>query len=187
VLHTPGLKTGQQSESKRPYYVELVLNFYNILSRQNGGDMVTKILVPTDGSKTSRRAVTYAAGLAKQTGASIILLSVIDKSTFIRQSIPSRATPTNIAEPLEDYLKQASQAHLENAEQSCRKSGVQSKSVIRSGHPVEEIIKAAKKSGADLIVMGSHGRSALKATLLGSVAFGVIHKDTKIPVLVVRR
>ena len=149
--------------------------------------MITKILVPTDGSKTSQRAVTYATGLAKQTGASIILLSVIDKGTFIPQSIPSPATPTNIAEPLEDYLKQASQAHLEYAEQSCQKNGIQSKSIIRTGHPVEEIIKAAKKTNANLIVMGSHGRSALKAALLGSVTFGVIHKDTKIPVLVVRR
>jgi nucleotide-binding universal stress UspA family protein len=149
--------------------------------------MITKILVPTDGSKTSQRAVTFAAGLAKQTGASIILLSIIDKSSLMPQSIPFPATPANIAEPLEDYLKQASQAHLEYAERLCQKNGVQSKSVIRSGHPVEEIIKETKKSKVDLIVMGSHGRSALKAALLGSVTFGIIHKDTKIPVLVVRR
>jgi nucleotide-binding universal stress UspA family protein len=149
--------------------------------------MITKILAPTDGSKMSQRSVTYAANLAKQTGASIILLSVIDKGTFIPQSIPSGATPTNIAEPLEDYLKQVSLTHLKYAAQSCEKIGVESKSVVRSGHPVEEIIKEAKKSHADLIVMGSQGRSALKAALLGSVTFGVIHKDTKIPVLVVRR
>ncbi len=149
--------------------------------------MITKILVPTDGSKPSQKAVKYAVDLAKQTGASIILLSVIDKSSFIPQSIPVSATPTKIMEPLEDYLKQASQAHLEEAEQLCTKNRVQSKTVIRSGHPVEEIIKEAKKSNVDLIVMGSHGRSALKATLIGSVTFGVIHKDTKIPVLVVRR
>jgi len=149
--------------------------------------MITKILIPTDGSKTSQRAVTYAAGLAKQINASVILLSVIDKSSFIPQAIHSPATPAHIAEPLEDYLKQASQAHLEYAERLCKKNGVHSKSVIRSGHPVEEIIKETKKSNVDLIVMGSHGRSALKAALLGSVTFGVIHKDTKIPVLVVRR
>ena len=149
--------------------------------------MITKILAPTDGSKMSQRAVTYAARLAKQTGASIILLSIIDKSIFIPQAIPSGATPTNIVEPLEDYLKQVSLSHLENAEQSCQKIGVQSQSVVRSGHPVEEIIKEAKKSHADLIIMGSQGRSALKAALLGSVTFGVIHKDSKIPVLVVRR
>jgi nucleotide-binding universal stress UspA family protein len=149
--------------------------------------MITKILVPTDGSKTSQKAVTYAAGLAKQAGASIILLSVIDKSSFFPQAIPARVTPTNIAEPLEDFLKQAAQSHLEYAGKSCQKMGVESEAVIRSGHPIEEIIKETKKSKVDLIVMGSHGRSALKAALLGSVTFGVIHKDTKIPVLVVRR
>jgi nucleotide-binding universal stress UspA family protein len=59
--------------------------------------------------------------------------------------------------------------------------------VIRTGHPVEEIIKEAEKSKVDLIVMGSHGTSALKAAVLGSITFGVIHKDTKFPVLVVRK
>ena len=149
--------------------------------------MITKILVPSDGSKTSQKAVNYAVGLAKQTGSSLILLSVIDKSSFIPQSIPSPATQKYITEPLEDYLKEASQAHLEEAAQLCTKNGVQSKTIIRSGHPVEEIIKEAKKSNVDLIVLESHGRSALKAALLGSVTFGIIHKDTKIPVLVVRR
>lgn len=149
--------------------------------------MITKILVATDGSETSQKSVKYAAELAKQTGATITLLSVTDKSLFIPQSIPPVATPTNLVEPVEDYLKQAAEAHLEVAEELCKKSGIQSKKVIRSGHPVEEIIKEAEKSKVDLIVMGSHGRSALKAALLGSVTFGVIHKDTKIPVLVVRR
>lgn len=149
--------------------------------------MITKILVPSDGSKTSQKAVKYSIGLAKQTGSSIMLLSVIDKSSFIPQSIPASATQKNIMEPLEDYLREASQAHLEDSQRLCDKNGVQSKTVIRLGHPVEEIIKEAKKSNVDLIVVGSHGRSALKASLLGSVTFGIIHKDTTIPVLVVRR
>ena len=52
---------------------------------------------------------------------------------------------------------------------------------------MEEIVNEAVKSKVNLIVMGSHGRSALRAAFLGSVTFGVIHKDTKIPVLVVRK
>ena len=69
----------------------------------------------------------------------------------------------------------------------CEKNGVQSKTIITAGHLVEEIVKEAEKSRADLIVMGSHGRSALGAAVLGSVAYGVIHKDTKTPALVVKR
>jgi nucleotide-binding universal stress UspA family protein len=149
--------------------------------------MIKKILVATDGSETSRKSVKYAVDLAKQTGANITLLSVIDKSLFVPQLVPAVATPTHLIEPIEDYLRQAAEAHIEEAEILCNKKGVQSKKIIRSGHPVEEIIKEAKKSKVDLIVTGSHGRNALKAAFLGSVAFGVIHKDSKIPVLVVRR
>ena len=84
-------------------------------------------------------------------------------------------------------MKQAAEAYLEEAERLCGKNGVQSKRVIRSGHPVEEIIKEAEKSKIDLIVIGSHGKSAIKAAVLGSVTFGVIHMDAKTPVLVVKR
>lgn len=149
--------------------------------------MISKILVPTDGSTTARKAVEYASDLAKQIGASLVLLSVIDRSLFVTKSIPSVATPTHLIEPVEDYLKQATEACLEEANNLCEKMGVKSRRVIRTGHPVEEIIREAERSKVDLIVIGSHGMSALKAALLGSVTFGVIHKDTKIPVLVVRR
>jgi nucleotide-binding universal stress UspA family protein len=149
--------------------------------------MILKILVPTDGSKTAQKSVEYAIELAKQTGATITLLSVIDKSLFVTKSIPAVAAPTHLIEPIEDYLRQAADTYIEQAEKLCKENNVQSKKVIRSGHPEEEIIKEAEKSKVDLIVMGSHGRSAIKAAVLGSVTFGVIHKDTKVPVLVVRR
>jgi len=149
--------------------------------------MISKILVPTDGSKTAQKSVEYAIELAKQTGATIMLLSVIDKSLFVTKSIPAVAAPTHLAEPIEDYLRQAADTYIEKAEKLCKENNVQSKKVIRSGHPEEEIIREAEKSKVDLIIMGSHGRSAIKAAVLGSVTFGVIHKDTKVPVLVVRK
>ena len=150
--------------------------------------MISKILVPTDGSKTARKAARYAVELAKQTGATITLVSVIDPSFYVSQSIPDViATPMHLREPIWDFLKQGAEAHLNNAEKLCKKNGVRSKTVIRTGHPVEEIIKEGEKSKVDLIIMGSHGRSALKAAVLGSVTFGIIHKDTKVPVLVIRR
>jgi len=149
--------------------------------------MVKKILVPVDGSDTAGKAARYAADLAKQTGAAITLLSVIDTSPYTTRSVPAVATPTHLIEPIEDYLRQTAGAFLSEAKKICKGRKVKSKSVIRSGHPVEEILKEAKASGVDLIVVGSHGRSALGATLLGSVAFGIIHRDTSLPVLVVRR
>lgn len=158
-----------------------------IISKQKGGFMISKILVATDGSETARKSVEYAADLAKQTGATITLLTVINKSFFITQSVPAVATPTHLIEPIEDYLRQVAEADIEEAERLCNKSGVQSERVIRLGHPVEEIIREAEESEVDLIVMGSHGKGALEAAFLGSVTFGVIHKDTKVPVLVVRK
>jgi len=151
--------------------------------------MISKILVPTDGSETANKSIKYAAGLAKQLGAKITLLSVIDINVggFLAQTISAVNSPTHLIEPIEDYLKQTAGAYIKEGERICKKNGIQSKKVIRSGHPVEEIINEAVKSKVDLIVMGSQGRSALGAAILGSVTFGVIHKDTKIPVLVVRK
>ncbi|WAC08948.1 MAG: universal stress protein [Thermodesulfobacteriota bacterium] len=151
--------------------------------------MISKILVPTDGSETSNKSVKYAAGLAKQLGAKITLLSVIDINvgSFIAQTVSAVDSPTHIIEPIDHYLKQTAEAYLKEGEKICTKKGIQSKKVIRSGHPVEEIVNEAVKSKVDLIVMGSQGRSALKAAILGSVTFGVIHQDIKIPVLVVRK
>ncbi len=150
--------------------------------------MVKKMLVPIDGSDTSRKALAYAVDLAKQTGSTIVALSVVDKDPFfVAQTVPPVATPTHLMENMEDYLRQAAEAVVEEAYEFCVSRGVDSQRLIRTGHPVREIAKAAQDSGADLIVIGSHGRSALRASLLGSVTIGVIHRETKIPVLVVRR
>lgn len=148
--------------------------------------MISKILVPTDGSKMAQKAARYAVELAKKTGASIVFLSAIDTRFMVSQSIPAAASPTHLIDPIDDYLRQAAEAYLSEMEKLCRRNNVRSKTVIRSGHPVDEIIKEARKSKADLIVMGSLGKSALKAAVLGSVSFGVIQNDFKIPVLLVK-
>lgn len=150
--------------------------------------MIEKILVPTDGSETARKAAKYAYGLAALSGGSVTLLSVINRHAFIgKPTIPASQTPTHIVESLEDFLRQAAEQEMREIEKLGDQKGIKTKFVIRYGHPVEEIIKEAEKEKADLIVIGSHGKSALSAALLGSVAYGVIHTDTKVPVLIVRR
>jgi nucleotide-binding universal stress UspA family protein len=157
--------------------------------------MISKILVPTDGSKTARKAARYAVDLAMLSGATVIVLSVVDRTPFISPSVPGFVSPSrpgvthpeHLIEPIEDYLKEAAKADMNEIVKLCNQNHVPSKTVIRLGHPVEAIVKEAERSRVDLIVIGSHGRSAIKAALLGSVTFGVIHKDTKIPVLVVRK
>ena len=148
--------------------------------------MVKKILVPVDGSKTSLKAATFAVDLARQLGASIIALSVIDKRLFMGgTTVPSKVAK-EMVEPVEDYLKEATEEYLEDVRKLCQKNKVTFRTLTKMGYPVAEIIKEAKRAEADMIVMGSHGRSALSATVLGSVSYGVIHHDKSVPVLIVR-
>ena len=149
--------------------------------------MLSKILVPIDGSKMSQKAAKYAIDLAKQTGASLMLLSVIDNRFIISQTVSASASPTHVKESVEDYLKQAVQASADEISRLCDKNRVRCKWAIRTGHPVEVIVNEAKKVKANLIVMGSHGKSALRAAVLGSVTYGVMHEDSNVPVLIVRR
>jgi nucleotide-binding universal stress UspA family protein len=148
--------------------------------------MISKILVPSDGSKAAQRAAGYAIDLAKQLKASIIILSVIDQRSLIAKTVPASKTARRTIEPIEDYLKEAAEGYAREIKKLCDKNRVASNISIKMGHPVEEIVKEAKRSKANLIVMGSHGRSALSATVLGSVSYGVIHNDKSIPVLIVR-
>ncbi len=149
--------------------------------------MISKILVPTDGSKTAQKAGTYAVGLAKQLHASIIVLSVMDKRLLVSRTVSVGRSQPAVAESIDDYLREAAETYTGEIKKLCEKKGIQSKAVIKTGHPVEEIVKEAEKSKTDLIIMGSHGQSALVAATLGSVTYGVIHKDTKIPILLVKR
>ena len=149
--------------------------------------MISKILIPTDGSRTAQKAAMYAVDLAKQLKASVIAMSVIDKRSFMGKTVPARTAARHVIEPLEDYLREAAEVYTGEIKRLCDKNGVRSKTVITAGHPVEDIVKEAAKATVNLIVMASHGKSALAAAVLGSVTYGVIHKDAKIPVLIVKK
>jgi nucleotide-binding universal stress UspA family protein len=149
--------------------------------------MISTILVPTDGSTTANGAGAYAVGLAKQLHASIIVISIIDRRLLVIRTMSVEASHVGVAESLDDYLREAAEKSAGEIAKLCEEAGVPAKTVVIAGHPVEEIVKEAENLKVDLIVMGSHGQSALVAAALGSVTYGVIHKDTAIPVLVVRR
>lgn len=150
--------------------------------------MISKIFVATDGSETALKASRYAVRLAKQLGASITILSVIDNRSLADYCTgPYDVPPIHIIEPAEKFLREAAKRDVAQVKKICDKSGVSCRTVISSGHPVEEIINVAERSGSHLIILGSHGRGALATVFLGSVTYGVIHKETQIPVLIVRR
>jgi len=149
--------------------------------------MISTIILPTDGSKTAQKAARYAIDLAQQLQCSIIVLSIIDNRALVAQTIPAWENARHIIEPIEDYLREAAEEYANDIKKICDEKGVRSKILVTSGYPAEEIIKEAESSHADLIVMGSHGRSAFAVAFLGSVTYSIIHNETKIPVLVVRR
>jgi len=138
---------------------------------------ISKILVPSDGSKTAQKAAAYAVDLAKQLKASIVAMSVIDNRSIIAQTVSASETTKHTIESVDDYLRAVAEGHAGEIKKLCDKSGVASMISVKIGHPMEEIVKEAKRSKADLIVMGSHGRSSLSAKVLGSISYGVIHND----------
>ena len=89
--------------------------------------MISKILVPTDGSGIAQKAAKYAVRFAKEMGAGVVLLNVIDKRFIVSRSIPAVASPTHLTDTIEDYLKQAAEAFMKEVEQLCRKNNVRSK------------------------------------------------------------
>jgi nucleotide-binding universal stress UspA family protein len=150
--------------------------------------MISKILIATDGSETAQKAARYAVTLAKQLGASLIIVSVVDNRSLVSYySLPPETTTMPLAKPMENYLKKAAEKDVAKVKKLCEKQGVRCRGITLFGHPAEEIVKEAERRRVNLIILGSHGKRPLAAVFLGSVTYGVVHKDTKIPVLILRK
>jgi nucleotide-binding universal stress UspA family protein len=143
--------------------------------------MFRKLLVATDGSEASGRAAERALGLAKALGAEVMAVSVADLRTGAETSsfVPSYSFELFAA------LRRSAQQHVDAVRAEGAKLGVPVKTEVIEGIPAPAIVQAAKDSAADLVVMGTHGRTGLKLLFLGSTAQGVVH-GTTIPVLLVR-
>ncbi|WP_395027172.1 universal stress protein [Comamonas odontotermitis] len=145
--------------------------------------MFKHILVPVDGSPTSMLAVNKAAGLAKVFGSQVTAVYVIDPYPFT-------GVGADFAYGQAQYLSAATaDAHtaLDSVKSAMEQAGIPVDTVMGEGHSVHDgIMEAARTTGADLIVMGSHGRRGLEKLVLGSVTQRVLG-DSLIPVLVVRQ
>jgi nucleotide-binding universal stress UspA family protein len=144
--------------------------------------MFQRIMVPTDGSDITQKAIDMAIALAKSVGAEIHTICV--KEPFPYGAI-SEMQPTPPQEFF-DAQERIATRHVAAVAASCSAAGVPCQAVTIEGlHPWEAIIDHAKRMECDLLVMGSHGRRGVSALLLGSETQKVL-THTKIPVLVVR-
>ena len=144
--------------------------------------MFKRILVPTDGSDITTKAVNTAITLAKSVGAQVYTISV--KEPFPYSAI-SEMQPTPPQEFF-DAQERIAAARVKAVADACAAVGVACQShTIEALHPWEAIIDHAKLMNCDLLVMASHGRRGVAALLLGSETQKVLtHSNT--PVLVVR-
>ena len=141
---------------------------------------INRILCPTDFSKTAQKGLEYAVSLASFHDAEIVLLHVVNQLHGFDNFQIVALTPQEIAEGME---KRAYETLGNLADQV--EGSVRIEKAVRHGKASVEIAKAADEIGADLVVMGSHGRSGLSHVLIGSVAEAVVRHVT-CPVLIVR-
>ena len=147
--------------------------------------MYQRILVATDGSALSKKAVKHAINLAASTGASLVALKVVPRYPVSFFDSSATLSVETVSEAEKKWVTDA-EAQLDAVVKEAQSAGVKAKTaVVKSDLIAESIISAARKHKADLVVMASHGRKGLKRILLGSEALAVL-THSEVPVLILR-
>lgn len=147
--------------------------------------MYQKILIATDGSTLSRKAVSSGLQLAALTGAGIVALKVVPRYPISYFEGGVALSVNNVAD-VEKQWAEAAMAVVEKVKDDAEAEGIKAKAMtVSSDFTAEAIINAAKKHKCDLIVMASHGRRGMKRLLMGSETMHVL-THSHIPVLVLR-
>jgi len=127
------------------------------------------IMVPTDGSKCSLKAEDIAISIAKNFKAKLVVVHVIDEKLIY---------------PFE-VLEEEGNTILDEAARKGKDEGVDVEQVLIVGSPAHDMEKIVEKTGADLVVIGTHGKTGIRKILMGSVAENTI-KTVKVPVLLAK-
>lgn len=141
-----------------------------------------RILLASDFSEASRPALATALRMAKRDRATLTIVHVTDPS------MPVSAAQSAAYAGWEEHEKQSrawAQRQLARMTASATKAGVHAEGVLAEGSAAREIVRAAKRRHADLVVIGTHGRRGLATLFLGSVAAGVV-ATSACPVMTVK-
>lgn len=131
--------------------------------------MFETIMVPTDGSKHAKKAEEMALSIAKKMGSKVVAVHIIDDKLIYPYEV----------------LQEEGKAILQQVHDRGQEMGVEVHDIMIVGSPTHDIAKITQKSGADLMVISSHGRTGLEKLLMGSVAQNAL-KTVDIPILLVK-
>lgn len=149
--------------------------------------MYARILIATDGSDLADRALDHGLQLAKLAGSEVTIVTVTEPATLIGGGYATVAG--TVIDPLPELIEAQDKAARDLLARMAKRAadqGVTVKTVlVDNSFPAEGIVATAANIGAELIVMGSHGRRGLNRLLLGSQTNNVL-AHTKVPVLVTR-
>jgi nucleotide-binding universal stress UspA family protein len=150
--------------------------------------MWQRILVPHDFSPSANHAAALARDEAKAHGGEIILLHVVDlpiaygPDTALILPGPNDTAPVGMRE----YALRSATDHLQDLATRLAHDGVDVSTFVVAGRPVDEIVRFAREHEADVIVMGTHGRTGIRHLFAGSVAERVV-RSSHVPVMTIRQ
>ena len=145
-------------------------------------DKISRILFPTDFSEHSTYARDFAVQRAKDFGASLLILHVIEDPVYPVDVTPFGFSPIEFSRERRDQVDKM----MADVVKEIGDAGIEIRTLVTEGKPFMEIIATAREERIDLIVIGTHGRTGLSHVLLGSVTEKVVRK-APCPVLTVRK
>ncbi len=145
---------------------------------------IRRILVPIDYSQNSQAALAYGAELAVTFGASLDIVHVWDRPTYVTDAVMVQR-PGEAHKPIGELIRENAQKDMNEYLSSITlPSGVPSTSRLLSGDPASSLIAELKKGEHDLVVLSTHGRTGFAHLLLGSIAEKLV-RLSPVPVLIV--
>ena len=145
-----------------------------------------KILIATDGSERSQKAVLQGVELAKLMGAKVYALYVLDKKAYVPPVLETSIHLGSKWDIMEETLRQEGDEAIQCAKKVAEDKEIDYEGVVVEGDPAHAILEFAEQNKVDLIVMGTLGKGELERFLLGSVTDKVV-RHSKISVLVVKK